>query len=641
MNKFFTLFIPGIFALSVNAQSQNLPLNVKNSSAFPQTQPYGKIDMQDLEMQSCDFEKDANAEILFDKASLSPEGNGLVMERHIRIKIFNDFGENESNIRIIYTSYNQTVVVSNLQAETINLDNGKTEISQLDKKGIYTENVDKLHSALVFAFPNVKAGSVIEYKYRVTIRFLPTWYFQSSIPTRYSEFQIDLPNSVEFRGIPHVNQPYVKNIGESTDLRQVKALANIHSLPNEIYMDSRADNLERIEYLGMNIMASTWPKIGELITRFSDVGNEFDRSVSGESEIVKQAKALKTDDEKIAFIFDTVKNSMKWNELEQFYVNDGTVKAWDKKTGNAAEINIIVYQLLKRSGIKAYPMVVSTKNNGKINPANPNIFQFNNMVVYVPVDSTKYYILDATSKLNLYNAIPTDELNSFGLSIDEKSKEYKMVFLENQEPAMQAVFLNAEIKPSGKMMGNAEITSYSYNKINAVKKYKTDGEKKYIDYLSGNDNNLKVSALKIENMEVDSLPLTQKIGFGIDLNGSDENYIYFNTNLFSLMGNNPFINEERFSDIDFGFRANYSISEVYKLPSGYKIDALPKSITLVMPDKSMIFKRTIAEDNGTVLVRYGLNHLKAIYFKKDYQDIRGFYKKMYELFTEQIVLKKI
>lgn len=646
MIKIFTVSAAMLLALSVTAQVETV--KVKNPSPVPTTQPYGKVDMADLEMTSCDFEKDANAEILFDKAIITPEmgmnsqrtATGLSMERHTRFKIFNEFGKNRGNVRIVYPSFNDQVVVADLQAETINLNNGKIEFAAVDKKSIYKEKIDQIYSALVFSFPEVKPGSIIEYKYRVAFRYFPTWYFQGDLPTRYSECQIDLTNDMEFRAIPRVYQPFIKNVGESTDLRQIKSLANVNSLPSEQYMDAWDDNRQRIEYLNRNVLVSTWTKIGELLVRFSDVGQEFNRSVSGSSGIVAKAKTFNTDEEKIAFVFDTVKNSMKWNERTEFYVNDGTVQSWNKKTGNSAEINLIVYQLLKKTGIKAYPLFVCTKKNGKINPANPNMFLFNNLVVYIPVDSTKSFVMDASNKFNLYNTIPGDELNTFGLCVDESHNEYKMVFLATTDPVMQSVFLNAEIKPGGKMTGTAEITSYGYNKINAWQKYKTDGEQKYIDYLRNNDNTIKLTSIKMENMEVDSLPLTQKVEFATDLPGSDESYIYFGANLFSGMGENPFTNEERHSDIDFGYRDNYSLNGIYKLPAGYKTEALPKTVTIVSPDRSIIFKRTIIEDNGTIVVRYMLNHTKSIYFKKDYQDIRGFYKKMYELLNEQIVLKK-
>jgi hypothetical protein len=643
MNKIFTLLLLGAWSVTTYAQTA------------PQTQPYGKIDQADLELKACDFEKDANAEILFDKASVDPEGIGkrtiLAMERHIRIKIFNDIGKNMANIRILYFSYMDGVVVNDLQAETINLNNNKIEITPIDKKLIYTEKIDRFHSALIFTFPNVKPGSVVEYKYRVASQSFPTWCFQNYVPTRYSEIQVSIPSFVNFKSIPHVKQSYVKSVGGGADAFQVRAMANIHSMPNEPYMGSRVDNLQRIEFIGIDTYVSTWPKIGELLMKANDFGYDLDRNLEGESEIIQKAKNLKSDDEKIACIFDEVKNRMKWDETLRFYTMDGTVKAWDKKAGNSAEINMMVYHLLKKAGIKAYPLVVCTKDNGKINPSNPTIFLFNNTVVYVPVDSTKNYVLDASHKENLYNTIPTNILDTFGLSIDSHytngldpsggGKAYQMVFISNEVPAMQSVSLDAEIKAEGKMEGNAEITSYSYNKETALRLYNTLGEEKYLDTLRNKDNNLKISSFKRENMEPDSLPLAQKIDFKLDLTSSDGAYIYFNTNLFNSLGKNPFFSNERFSDIDFGYLDNYAAYGVYKLPAGYKTDAMPKSITIVMPDQSIIFKRTVAEDNGTILVKYVLRHKKAIYFREEYPDLQEFYKKMYDLLGEQIVLKKV
>lgn len=625
------------------------------AQTVPSTQPYGKVDKADLELKACDFEKDANAEVLFDKAEVVPEGVGrqtvLTMQRHIRMKIFNDFGKNFANIRIEYFSYLDGVVVNDLKAQTISLNNDKVEITPLDKKLVYIEKVDKLYSALVFSFPNVKPGSVLEYKYRVASQSFPTWYFQNYVPTRYSEIQISIPSFVNFKSMPHTKQQYIKSVGEGNDAYQVRAMANIHSMPNEPYMGSRNDNLQRIEYLGINTNVGTWPKIGEQLMKYNDFGYDLDRNLADEATIINKAKSLGSEDDKIAYIFDVVKNSMKWDKILRFYTIDGTVKAWDKKVGNSAEINMILYHLLKKAGIKAYPLVVCTKHNGKINPANANMFLFNNTVVSVPIDSTKNYILDASNKFNLFNTIPADILNSFGLNIDPANTlkldaygvptAYKMVFISNEDPATRSVSLNAEIKPGGKIEGSAEITSYGYNKTNAMQLYNDEGEEKYLDTLRNNDNNLKISSFKRENMDTDSLPLSQKFNFNLELSGSDENYIYFNTGLFNLMGKNPFFSDERFSDIDFGYRDNCSIYSVYKMPAGYKADALPKTVTIVMPDQSIIFKRTVAEDSGTILVKYVLNHRKTIYFKEDYPDIYGFYKKMYELLNEQIVLKKL
>ena len=142
-------------------------------------------------------------------------------------------------------------------------------------------------------------------------------------------------------------------------------------------------------------------------------------------------------------------------------------------------------------------------------------------------------------------------------------------------------------------------------------------------------------------MDADSLPLAQKFNFNIDLTGSDENYIIFNPGVFNLMGPNPFVKEDRYADIDFGYLDNYSINGVYKIPDGYKAEALPKNISIILPDKSITFKRMIIQQDGSISVRYTLTHRKTIYFTENYQDLRGFYKQLYELLNDQIVLKKI
>jgi hypothetical protein len=258
----------------------------------------------------------------------------------------------------------------------------------------------------------------------------------------------------------------------------------------------------------------------------------------------------------------------------------------------------------------------------------------------VPVDTTNYYILDATNKYNFYKDVPSELLNSYGLLIDKDDKKYDMVVIENQAPVRNVVMLSADIKPDGKMEGSAQISSFGYYRRDNVESYMTDGEKKYIDKLKDGDNNLNITSLKMENLAVDSLPLTQNVVFNLALTGSDDNYIYFKPNLFTSLGANPFLNENRSSDIDFGFRDNYVITGTYKMPAGYKVDAMPKSVSMLMPDQTISFKRIAGEQDGSIMVRYVIDFKKSMFFKENYAELHDFFKKMYEMMNEQVVLKK-
>ncbi|WP_183568158.1 DUF3857 domain-containing protein [Mucilaginibacter sp. SP1R1] len=643
MNKLFALLFLGSMVLGAKAQT---------SAPIPTAQSFGKVDKADLEMTACDFEKDANAEVLFDKADVyfDPSYN-IVTEIHKRIKIFNDNGKGEANIRLEYYSLNHLEYITGLQAQTINSANDAVEIVKVDKKQIFTEVVDKYRSAMVFSFPNVKPGSILEFKYRLTsasVGDFPDWYFQSNLPTRYSELNTNIPDVLYYKRLVNVHYPYVVDKTNSSNVH-TQALANIPSLHDEPFMGARNDNSERILFQLLSIkpeggfthtFSDTWTKVGEDMNDNDDFGGQVNRKLTGEEAIITKAKTLKTDDEKIAYIFNTVKNTLKWDESYAHYTNDGTVKAWEKKAGNSAEINLALTHLLKKAGLKAYPMMVSTRKHGRINPAYPNSYQFNSAVAYIPVDSNKYYVLDATGKYNIYNQIPDNFLNSFGLYINKEDKAYDLVFLEDKDPVRQVVLINAEIKPEGKMNGSADISSFGYNRMSRVKKYKTDGEKNYIDYLRDDNNNLKVASVTFENMDVDTLPLRQKMDFNLDLTGADDNYIYFNSNLFTDLKKNPFLSENRTTDIDFGYRDNYAITGVFKLPAGYKVDALPQSISMMIPDKSVTFRRVVAEQDGSVLIRLSIDFKKSMYFKENYPEFHEFCKKMYEMLNEQVVLKK-
>ncbi len=657
MNKFFTLLFLGALPVTANAQT------------VPSTQPYGKIDQAGLEMKACDFEKDANAEVLFDKGTVYYGGDlgSITMEVHKRVKIFNDNGKKEADVHIEYYSGNHLEYITGIQAQTINLVDGKVEISKLDKKLIYTRTIDKWRSEVTFTLPNVKPGCIIEYKYNWNTNDnfdVPGWDFQDKIPVRYSEFNTSIPDVFYFRPQPHITFPFIKST-HTTDGRSLqdgtnaypytiendsRAMANVPSLPDEPYMSSFRDNVQAIRFQLVSIRpiggfartgSDTWAKVGGKLIDDEDFGGQLRRKLNNEEAITNKAKTLKTDKEKIAYIFNEVRNAMKWNGIDRWYTIDGTYRAWENKTGNSAEINLILYHLIKQSGVEAaYPMVVSTREHGMVSPYYTSVIQFNRAVVYIPVDSTRNYILDATGKYNLYNETPDELLNSSGLFIDKKKNQYDMVYLHKDLPVRQVVFITAEIKAGGKLEGNAEISSNSYNKINAIERYKTDGEKKYTDYLRDNDNNLKISSIKLENMDVDTLPLTQKVAFNLDLAGSDENYIYLNPNLFTSLKTNPFLSEKRMTDIDFEYLRNYSINGIYKIPAGYKIDALPKSVIIVMPDKSVSFKRFVAEQDGAIIVRYSINYNKVEYSKDDYPDFREFFKRMHEMLNEQIILKK-
>ena len=238
MNRFSLIFLFCAIAFTAGAQTTT---NV---------QPFGKVDKADLELKECDFEKDANAEVLFDKATVFFSDVEIIYERHVRIKIFNENGKKAGDVHIKYYGGNHIEWVEKLQAQTINNNNGVPEFTKVDKKQIFDKRVDKRRSEISFAFPNLKSGSIIEYQYQIlsqSIGNFPDWSFQGELPTRYSEIEAKVPDVLHYKNLVRVTMPYAVYLKDSQGQLGKMALANIPSINDEPHMSSVQDNLQLIQ----------------------------------------------------------------------------------------------------------------------------------------------------------------------------------------------------------------------------------------------------------------------------------------------------------------------------------------------------------------------------------------------------------
>jgi hypothetical protein len=75
------------------------------------------------------------------------------------------------------------------------------------------------------------------------------------------------------------------------------------------------------------------------------------------------------------------------------------------------------------------------------------------------------------------------------------------------------------------------------------------------------------------------------------------------------------------------------------LPDNLVPEALPKSIKLVMPDKSMTVTRLVQQVGNTIQVGIRIDFLKSLYGVEEYPELQSFYKQMVDLLKEPIVLK--
>lgn len=189
MKKVF-LCIALFVCFMINTQAQKSPMK------------YGKIEKADLEMSVYKKDTSASAVILCDYGHTyfnysSEKGFQIIFERHTRIKILGKNGYSWADVSIpYYESMQGKDKISTLKGYTYNLEDGKIVKEKLEGKARFTEKINKNWSAQKFTMPNVKVGSVIEFKYAITTDFkynFQSWQFQYSIPVIWSEYITQIP----------------------------------------------------------------------------------------------------------------------------------------------------------------------------------------------------------------------------------------------------------------------------------------------------------------------------------------------------------------------------------------------------------------------------------------------------------------
>jgi Domain of Unknown Function with PDB structure (DUF3857) len=162
---------------------------------------FGTLDKADLAMKECVFEENAAAMVLAEEGKLKfePDNNffKMVLDVRVRIKVFTEKGLSYADIRIPYLSDDRYERITDVQGYTYNIGpDGEVEKIKLEKSQIFNQKVTGEFSEVKFSLPQVKTGSVFEYRYRLTRQSfsrIKPWYFQRSIPIRLNRFSIDLP----------------------------------------------------------------------------------------------------------------------------------------------------------------------------------------------------------------------------------------------------------------------------------------------------------------------------------------------------------------------------------------------------------------------------------------------------------------
>lgn len=652
----------------------------------PKLPDYGKIDKADLLMTNCSFDPGATAFKLLDygkvrfKASKNLDANDfktrpfgmpsdgpkqlfrIVSEIRVRIKILKQDGIKLANVKIPLYS-NEKIIKS--KGCTYNLDNGGNVIVyDISKDEIYTTQLSDNLAELVMVLNNVKVGSVIEYTYTIDAEneyYIRDWYFQGALPVRLSYYDIDLPISHDFGEEAFINHPSaVQKFKEKLEVydegptklevptaNRVIYLENIASNKSEPHMGAPRDYMQRVYY--HHIYKHTrddtkdgvlvlWRKLAQWLGGTVGIDKMVQANIKGSEDLLGQVQQLTDTAEKIKYIHSYFIKNITCTGDKDIYPFETAAKVWANQSGVAADINLLFINLLQKTGVNAMPFIGSTYNNGSVSLPYPSHRQFNILLAYIPT-ANGFYLVNATDKETLPSLVPDYLLATKGLVLSGEQSYFIDVLTDNGQQYKQIVNVQIALAPNGKTAAKAQIKSYDYAKGPRLADWRHNKEGFKGTYLTSSYGPLGIESLVVNNEADDSQPLDQAFDFTMPINNSG-NYYYLHTNLFTGLTSNPFTDDERLTDVEFRYYQSYYLNVSITIPDGFTVEDLPKGIHLALPDNRIDCRREASMTGNVIKLKMALVFNDITFAAKDYGMLQDFYKKLFNLLEEPIVVKR-
>lgn len=641
---------------------------------------FGKVTPADFTLPAEGWDSSAAAVIIADFGTSSFEGNvkgwfSLVFKHSRRIKILKHNGFEAATISIpLYVSGNDAEKVDGLRAVTYNLENGKIVETKLDDKSIFTNKVSRNWIEKKFTFPALKEGAIVEYTYTQTSPFLfnlQPWEFQGEYPCLWSEYQTDIPELFQYVTI---SQGYLPFHLRTTDSRQATfnitepggsgrdehgtftnnvvttrlVMKNVPALKEEAFTTTLNNYIAKIEF---QLARYNWPNgvsedrmgnwlsVSKALLKDEDFGTDLDRNNSWLDDDMKTiTRGAGSNLDKARKIYAYVRDNFTCTSHSSLYTSNPIKTVFKNRSGNEADLNLLLTAMLRHEKITADPVILSTRAHGFTNSLYPLLNRFNYVVVRAQIDSA-VYDMDASEQWLGFGRLPgrcyngnarlinNDMPNALILSPDSiVESKVSLVLISNDE--------------HGGLVGRLESKPGYIEASDVRQKIQAKGQQEFMKSLrAAYSGEVTLSNLELDSLKQPDMPLDVSYDFHLATDSSSSLF-YFNPMLGEGYKENPFKAAERFYPVEMPCAMDETYTLNMDIPAGYVVDELPKSARVAYNDNEGSFEYLVVKDDERIQFRSRVKLNRATFQPEDYASLRDFFGFIVKKQSEQIVFKK-
>lgn len=615
-------------------------------SAIGQINPktkWGNVSQEEINYKTVDFDPDAAAVILYEEGYTLIE-NAFETTVYRRIKILNERGLEAANQEIKYYAYKNLQNINSVKAQTINFENGKSVTSQIDKNSFFDTHLNEFWTVKKFAFPNVKVGSIIEFEYKIEDRsnYIDAWSFQHKYPTLYSKYEITNRSTGDFTSLAigeeavRLSQKYEKSGINKWELRNLPSYNRIPFLYNpkdaaeRVSFQLRGYIREGGDALGhtseYKSTMATWQELNrEILNHYI----QYTNTATGK-EIAAQIPDGKTEKETLQNVFNYFKNRYSWNGYYGIYPHKTNRETGKDKSGNSADLNLLLNTVLKSKNLKTQPVLISTRQNGKPIGNYPYLGQFDSVVNLVTTAEGSSYLIDASDMSFGLGYAPLKNYNYSGLVADPKNDRF------------------AELIPP--------ISDYQSTQTYVVKDnhFAITRIEKRNGYFRQQDRKIPAGVIKY-NPIANSLDLRTNEINSQTKDGEDQqmeriqsetadftnsNFIAFSNPLKDIISTYKLFEKDRERALEFDFPFHYNVNAILDIPEGFKAEIPAGYDTQSMASNKDLGYIQSAEIKNGKLILHAEFYLAKPVLSKNYNEIKSFFDKIIQDSNKSLLIKK-
>ena len=624
---------------------------------------FGKIQPEDFEFTEYAKDKSAEAVVLFDTGdSFFARNNDyfeVVFERKTRIKIFKESGIKWAKVDVpFYREGDIYEQVYEIEAYTYNVENGKLIKTKLDETTCVDEKINDKWTLKKFALPNVKAGSIIEYRYKLSSEFkfnLRNWEFQWKIPVIYSKYVTHMIPFYQYSWIlqgaakfdsqkSYIDPGLERQFGNTkfNDMNYEYIMKDVPAFKDEEFITAPEDYIIKLNFqlskvtqqngTSQNIV-STWPELIKDLLKGEDFGSLIQKTEKYTSKIFDLKEfSGKSAIEKYDSVLNYVKLNYKWNGVNNEFCSKNLKDFLRDKTGNSADINLFTIGLLKGCGVKTDPVLLSTRDHGKIKYDYPFTHFFNYVCVLAQIDSL-IILGDATDPLNSNYRIPVKCINDQGLIIQKDKVQW--MSLKSLLPSTKKLNVYQTVTDSV-LTAKVEITNAEYYALEARKNFGND-LKKIQKSLIEKGYTVEDSTIFVKNYDDPKRSYFFKYKV-TDKPEKINSKIYVSPFLNEYLKENPLKQQTRSYPLDMVYASRNSWYAEVSIPKDYKVSYLPENERI--KNERFEFEYAVSVDADKIRISFSYFFKQPVYDAEDYLKLKYYYKEIINKGSDKIILVK-